>query len=627
MTEVADKAADLLESATAALPHGKRRRGQETMARGVADAIESRRHLVVQAGTGTGKTLAYLVGVLASGRRTVVSTVTKALQDQLAIHDLPHAATALEPELGRRATWAVVKGRSNYVCRQRLSEALASNTLLDDAPSAAQRRELERLARFAADSDEGDLDRLDWVPTPATRRLAVVTSDECPGSAKCPEGANCFAEHARDRAASADVIVTNSHLYALDVATDGAILPEHDVVVFDEAHQLEDVVSASVSSSIGPATISHLSSIVRGVLVDGEATMRLEASGRALIAPLAAALDRRLATPLPRDVAEALSGARLAVHGVSSALALVTSPPPNVAQRLVRAEASCSRVLATIDEMLDPPPRSVCYVEGTAERPVAVLAPLDVAPALAEGVWSKRTAILTSATVPIGMPNRIGLPDFELLDVGSPFDYENQGLLYCPRAMPEPNAPGRDEAVRDELARLIAAAGGRTLALFTTWRAMRAAADALDGSLPGRLLRQDDLPKPALIEAFATDETSSLFATAGFFQGVDVPGRSLSLVVIDKIPFPRPDQPLLAARRDEIGSRAFTEIDVPIAATALAQAAGRLIRSERDRGVVAILDPRIATRGYGRTLLSAVPSFSRTTELDAVRRFLDDSLS
>jgi len=627
MTEVADAAADLLETATAALPNGTRRRGQETMARGVADAIASRRHLVVQAGTGTGKTLAYLVGVLASGRRTVVSTVTKALQDQLASHDLPHAVDALESELGRRPTWAVVKGRSNYVCRQRLAEALASDTLLDDRPSATQRRELKRLAEFAATSDEGDLDRLDWLPTQATRRLAVVTSDECPGAAKCPEGHHCFAERARDRAATADVIVTNSHLYALDVATDGAILPEHDVVVFDEAHQLEDVVSASVSSSIGPGTLTQLSAIVRGVLVDGDATARLEASGRALLGPLSAALDRRLSIPLPRPVAEALSGARLSVAAVSSSLGLVTSPPPSVAQRLVRAEASCLRVLATIDELLDPPPRTVCFVEGSAERPVAVLAPLDVAPALHEGVWEKRTAILTSATIPTGMPNRIGLPDFELLDVGSPFDYENQGLLYCPRSIPEPKAPDRDDAVRDELARLIAAAGGRTLALFTTWRAMRAAADALDGSLPGRLLRQDDLPKPALIEAFAADESSSLFATAGFFQGVDVPGRSLTLVVIDKIPFPRPDQPLLSARRDEIGARAFSEIDVPIAATALAQAAGRLIRSERDRGVVAILDPRIATRGYGRTLLAAVPGFARTTEFESVRRFLDDALA
>lgn len=626
MTDVADRASLLLAVATAALPAGRERRGQETMSRAVADAIDGRTHLVVQAGTGTGKTLAYLVPLLAARARVVVSTVTKALQDQLALHDLPHAVESLESELGRRASWAVVKGRSNYVCRQRLQESLEPNLLGEDRPTTDVRSELERLAALGDESD-GDLERLDWTVSPTARRLAVVSSEECPGAQRCPEGQRCYAELARDRASSADIIVVNGHLYALDVATDGAILPEHDVVVFDEAHQLEDVVSDSISYSIGSASVAHLASTLRAVLRDDELLGRLDSAARSLAPCLSGVLDRRLDGPLPRAIADALVGVRLAVSAAAAALSSIESPPADLAQRLVRAVASCARLLATIDVLLDPPPRTVCYVEGTTDRALLVLAPLDVAPALANGVWSRRTAILTSATIPIGLPQRLGLDDCEVLDVGSPFDYEAQGLLYCPRTLPEPNAPGRDDAVGEELLRLIEAAGGRTLALFTTWRAMRAAADALDGRLPGRLLRQDDLPKAALVETFSADESSSLFATAGFFQGVDVPGSSLSLVVIDKIPFPRPDQPLLAARRDEIGREAFGRIDVPLAATALAQAAGRLIRSETDRGVVAILDPRLATRAYGAILLAALPPFTRTTEFRTVERFLESILA
>jgi ATP-dependent DNA helicase DinG len=240
------------------------------------------------------------------------------------------------------------------------------------------------------------------------------------------------------------------------------------------------------------------------------------------------------------------------------------------------------------------------------------------------GVWSKRLAILASATIPLAMPSRIGLDpeSVDIIDVGSPVDYENTAMLYCAKHLPEPNDPRRDNSVHDEIETLIKFAGGRTLALFTTYRAMHLAADEMEKRLPYNIMRQDQMPKMALINAFSNDEQSCLFATAGFFQGVDVPGRTLSLVIIDKIPFPRPDDPLLSARRDVVGKNWFSEIDIPLAATALAQASGRLIRSQSDSGVVAILDPRLATKGYGKRLGSVLPPMKRTIELHEVQSFL-----
>jgi ATP-dependent DNA helicase DinG len=231
--------------------------------------------------------------------------------------------------------------------------------------------------------------------------------------------------------------------------------------------------------------------------------------------------------------------------------------------------------------------------------------------------------VLTSATIPVTLPARLGLKadDADVVDVGSPFDYAEQAVLYCARHLPDPRDPARSRKVHEEIERLILVAGGRTLALFTSWRAMREAADHLEGRIPYALMRQDDLPKMALIEAFTDDVESCLFATQGFFQGVDVPGPALSLVIIDKIPFPRPDDPLLSARRDVEGDAAFSTIDIPLAATQLAQAAGRLIRNRTDHGVVAILDPRLATKGYGGRIVSALPPMTPTTSFEAVESF------
>ena len=607
----------LLEIATGALDATERRPGQVSMAEAVAAAVESERHAVITAGTGTGKTLAYLVPVVASGRRAVVATATKALQDQIASRDLPHVVEALADEIGRTVTWSVLKGRSNYLCLQRLDELQAR--LETEIPA----RVLEQLVEWAGRTESGDVASVDWPVSELHLRHATVGADECPGATRCPRGADCFAERARDRAAESDVVVVNLHLYGLDLASDGMILPEHDVVVIDEAHQLEDVTSAAAGSAAGPGAISACAAAVRGVIREPALDAGLTGAAASLAAALAPSLNARIATPIGGPVRDAISVARIQVEAAASAVRRVPSDDASVAQRAARAATSALRLLDSLDRLLEAGTDSVAFVSGTAQQPRLEVAPLDVGSFLQEHLWSRRTAVLTSATVPVTLPARLGLgpDDADVVDVGSPFDYAEQALLYCARHLPDPRDPARAGKVHEEIERLIRAAGGRTLALFTSWRAMREAADYLEGRIPYALMRQDDLPKMALIDAFTDDVESCLFATQGFFQGVDVPGPALSLVIIDKIPFPRPDDPLLSARRDAEGDAAFSTIDIPLAATQLAQAAGRLIRSRTDHGVVAVLDPRLATKGYGGRIVSALPPMTPTTSFDAVETF------
>ena len=611
----------LLEIVTGALPHAERRPGQEQMAETVFDAIRHGRHAILQAGTGTGKSLAYLVPVMLAGKKTVVATVTKALQDQLATKDLPLVAAGIAETTGRRPTWAVLKGRNNYLCLQRLDELRGATALsFDDA--AIDDDQLARLERWARSTSSGDLAGVDWPLPDAVARSVSVGSDECPGASRCPRGDECFAEFARRRAADADVVVVNTHLYGLDVASLGAILPEHEVVIFDEAHQLEDVMSGSTGNTLSAGRISHLGSAIRSVLSDDALSGSLAQIATDLTGALAPSLNTRLATPLRDDLADLLVRLRLKIDETLGALGALSTDHPETKQRLLRATVACQRLIETVDAFLTASDHSVVFVTGTSDRPVLERAPLDVGPTLASGVWNTKTAILTSATMPLSLPERIGLGDVDVLDVGSPFDYENNGLLYCAKHLPSPTDPRRDDAVIEELARLIEAAGGRTLALFTTYRAMHKTADALSDRLQYPILRQGELPKALLLERFTNEHATCLFATSGYFQGVDVPGDAVVLVTIDKIPFPRPDDPLLGARRERVGNEAFNIYDVPIAATQLAQAAGRLIRTANDRGVVAILDPRLATKSYGKRLVSALPPMPRTVDFERVRDFL-----
>ena len=627
----ADEAAIALEEVCGALPGGgEHRPGQEAMSRRIAEAIEEGSHLVIRAGTGTGKSLAYLVPAILSGQRTIVATATKALQDQLAGKDLPF----LVEHLDHQFNFAVLKGRSNYVCRQRLDEVAGSEAqqALDGLAETANADELQAIAAWADTTETGDRADLPIQPTPATWAAVSVGSHECPGAVKCPRGGDCFSEKARSAAAGADVVVTNLHLYGIDVATDGMILPEHDLAILDEAHQTEDVLAQACGFELRGGRFTALVRNARSILTGSRAIEDVNNLVGHLVDALAGHVGRRLVPAEDGDLRSALELARSRLAGLRSELMNIpTTGPGDVAARRARALQTLGTLSGDVDAALNldggpMPGAKVAWVEGRADRPVLHVAPVEVGEVLNQKLWGDRTVVLTSATVPANLADRLGMTDhphrFE--DVGSPFDFDRQALLYCATSLPDPREADYRAACHDEIERLAVAAGGRMLALFTSRRALDEAVEALRDRLPWTVLHQDDLPKPLLMARFAEDETSCLFGTKGLWHGIDVPGTSLSLVVIDRIPFPRPDDPLLSARRDLVGSGAFREIDLPLAATELAQGAGRLIRTGDDIGVVAVLDRRLATnKSYRWDLLEAMPPMARTSDPREVVSFLE----
>lgn len=626
---------DALEIATSALPAAEARPGQRQMATAVEEAIAEGRHLVVQAGTGTGKTIAYLVPAMLAGKRTVVATATKALQDQLAKKDLPFLVEALSDYLGHEVSWAVLKGRRNYVCRQRIAEVsgqAGGKNKRDDSPtlldledfSTTTRREIDRIVAWAGHTPTGDFADLDFNPSERATLAVSVGSEECPGANRCPFGGSCFAEMARARATEAEIIVVNTHLYGNHIASDGALLPEHDIVIVDEAHGLEDIMSDTVGISIGEGSFTYFAGAVRRILDDPKLNQEITDVGLMLNEVLAPNLGNRLSAPLPAVVAEVLAAGRRVVGATLDGLRRIETKDDDSNQRKLRAQMLATRLADTLDAALGIDSTFVPFVTGRADRPKLDIAPLDVAPILREGVWSKHPSILTSATIPANMPTRIGLPadNTSMLDVESPFDYPENAILYCSTSLPEPNSPQFSSRMHDELFHLISAAGGRTLALFTSYKAMDAAVTEMRKRLTVTVFAQNEYQRGQLVRMFSEDETSCLFATASFFQGIDIPGRTLSLVTLDRIPFPRPDDPLLSARREALGDRAFRDIDLPRAATLLAQATGRLIRNASDRGVVAVFDPRLGTKGYRREILAAMPPMRRSTTRSEVEEFL-----
>jgi len=633
---LADAALAALDAVTLQLPGGGEvREGQRTMAAAVANAIESGRHLLVQAGTGTGKSLAYLVPAVMSGKKVVVATATKALQDQLAGKDLPFLAAHIDAQRAVPLRWAVLKGRSNYVCRQRLAELgrTAANGAqlgldgVDKLADAARPDELLRINSWAATTVTGDRAELDFEPSTRTWTAVSVGVRECPGATRCPNGETCFAERARRDAANADVVIVNQHLFALDLVLDGIILPDHDVVVIDEAHQTEDTVAAAAGCELTSGRFDALARVCAAILEDSTLIADAEDAGHRMADAAAAHLGTRLLGGLTDTLADAVNNARDRVERLMHALRGVPdNGPGDVAARKLRAVQTSTALIADIDTLLFQRETDVAWVEGRAEFPVIRIAPVDVAPTMSSALWSKKVAILTSATLPARLAPRLGLDasfNFDELDVGSPFDYEKQALLYCPVDLPDPRAPGYREALHAELEQLIVAAGGRTLALFTSWRAMNEAVEHLRPRLPWPVLAQGDLPKTALVDAFSLDPHTSLFATMSFWQGIDIPGETLSLVTIDRLPFPRPDDPLLEARREIAGPGAFREIDLPRAATLLAQGAGRLIRTAHDRGVVAVLDARLAkNKSYRWDIVNALPPMRRTRHRSETIAFL-----
>lgn len=620
MTDVARA----LATVTSALPAAEDRPGQQTMAQAVATAIESGRHLVVQAGTGTGKTLGYLVPAIVAGKRVVVATATKALQDQLAAKDLPF----LEAHLGVPFEWAVLKGRSNYVCMQRVREIQGADKgqLELEEFAVATKVEINKLVAWSGETDTGDQGSLSWAPSDRAWQAVSVGSDECPGVTRCPMGSVCFAEAARQRASVADVVVVNMHLYGLHVGSGGMMLPEHDVVVMDEAHQLEDIMSDTVGVQVVGGRFTTLTAALKRILDDPQLVGSVAEASLVVRDALVPFLGQRLSSPFPDAVQDMLVDVRGRVEKALNALRAIESDVEDAKARKMRGQQLATRLQDSIDLALGNRDGFVAFVSGGVDYPRLEIAPLEVGNVLNNGIWSQRTAVLTSATIPASLGARVGLPPsgYDVIDVGSPFDYEHHALLYCAIHMPDPRSPAYAPAVHDELTALITAAGGRTLALFTSWKAMDAAAEAVRARVDVPVLTQRDLPKTALVKAFSEDEHTCLFATAGFFQGVDIPGRTLSLVVIDRIPFPRPDDPLLSARREKLGASAFGQIDLPRAAMLLAQATGRLIRNANDRGVVAVMDPRLGKANYRWDIVKALPPMKRTRHRADAEAFLRD---
>ena len=607
------------------LPNGgEDRPGQQEMTAAVADAVTTEQHLVASAGTGTGKSLAYLLPTILSGKRTVVSTATKALQDQLANKDLPF----LQEHLDVPFEFAVLKGRSNYVCRQRLYELEEEGEQLGldvGDNNSVDADDLDEILQWVKTTPTGDRAELSVEPSARTWASVSVGPTECPGQAKCPMGGSCFAEMARERAMAADLVVVNTYLYALDLVTENAILGEHDVAVIDEAHQIEDIVAGAAGFELTGGRLRSLANTIGAIVADDQLLSDLHDIAEQLALDLEPHLGNRI-EEVDTDLARSLNRARDRADRALNALRKIPKESkPEVIGRKERATNAATHLIADIDIALDLGAEQVAWIEGH-RSPALKVASIDVSNVLSENLFANRSAILTSATIPPNLAGRLGMDDFphSEIDVGSPFDFENAGMLYCAAHMPDPRSAEYRDAVHNEIEALVMAAGGRTLALFTSWRSMNLAKEYLLDRLPYQLLVQGDSPKQVLVDEFTNDEESVLLATMSFWQGVDIPGPALSCVIIDRLPFPRPDDPLLSARRDVIGAAAFREIDLPRASMLLAQGAGRLVRSATDTGVVAVLDSRLATsKSYRWDLIKALPPLKRTKTRDEAIAFLN----
>jgi ATP-dependent DNA helicase DinG len=693
---------DTLLTAAVADIGGAQRPGQVAMADAVQHAMESGQHLAVQAGTGTGKSLAYLVPAVrhalagagpdgseptgpgtgsrpwfatgagtGSGRSVVISTATIALQRQLIERDLPRLAAALGELLGREPVFAILKGRRNYLCLNKVHGTAPDepeDSLFDPRSVSAIGRQVTRLHEWAATTETGDRDAL--IPGVDDRawRQVSVNARECIGAQKCPFGSQCFAEQARDTAGEADIVVTNHALLAIDAMENYIVLPEHDVVVIDEAHDLVDRVTSVAS---GELSASAVETAVRrcGRLVGDDLTSRLHDAGEGLALALADTQAGRLdmlsdqvelALITVQDAAAACA-ADLRAHadGEDDTQQLVatrtaTVAVDEVAENAARLVAAFAAEIAARPEVvwLDRPAS-----EESARPDTLRVAPLHVGGLLAERLFKQRTVVLTSATLTLGgsfepLARQWGLPqhgasdtvarpavepddeaagadsaglNWTGLDVGSPFDHRRNGILYVARHLPPPGRDGLADSYLAELRELITASGGRTLGLFSSMRAARQAADALRADIGVPLLCQGEDSTGLLVSRFAEDETSCLFGTLSLWQGVDVPGRSLQLVVIDRIPFPRPDDPLASARQRAVAARGgngFMAVAAAQAALLLAQGTGRLLRTVDDRGVIAILDPRLATARYGSFLRLSLPPYWSTYDPQIARSAL-----
>ncbi|MDT5184773.1 MAG: ATP-dependent helicase DinG [Mycobacterium sp.] len=643
---------------------GAERHGQIEMAEAVAHAFDTGEHLAVQAGTGTGKSLAYLVPAIARAVDTdepvVVSTATIALQRQLVDRDLPRLADSLADALPRRPEFALLKGRGNYLCLNKIHNGSATEPedrpqeeLFEPMAASALGRDVQRLIAWSSTTDTGDRDEVKpGVPDRSWSQVSV-SARECIGVARCPFGTDCFAEKARDKAGHADVIVTNHALLAIDAVSDAAVLPEHELLVVDEAHELVDRVTGVATAELS-ATSMGVAHRRAARLVDQELAQRLEAATATFSSAIHDATPGRIDV-LDDEMTTYLTALRDAASRARSAIDTAPSDPKAASARAEAVTAlndisdTASRILTSFVPAI-PDRTDVVWLDhddgaharstkdkGGNVRAVVRVAPLSVAGLLRGRLFEHSTAVLTSATLTIGgtfdaMASAWGLAGIDEvkwrgIDVGSPFDHAKAGILYVAAHLPPPGRDGTGSAEQlDEIQALISAAGGRTLGLFSSMRAAKAAAEIMRERLDTPVLCQGDDTTSALVQRFADDAATSLFGTLSLWQGVDVPGPSLSLVLIDRIPFPRPDDPLLTARQRAVAARGgngFMAVAASHAALLLAQGAGRLLRRVDDRGVVAVLDSRMATARYGGYLRASLPPFWATTDATRVRQALE----
>ncbi|GAA1462605.1 ATP-dependent DNA helicase [Williamsia maris] len=665
----------LLESAVSALG-GAHRDGQVRMASAVANAIDTGEHLAVQAGTGTGKSLAYLVPALRhavdSGTTVVVSTATIALQRQLIERDLPRLAKALTKPLKRAPTFAILKGRSNYVCLNKVHSGEAeeqTDELFDAFTMSRVGREVVRLREWVSDTESGDRDELPIAVLDRSWKQISVSARECLGATNCSYGTDCFAELARAEAGSADVVVTNHAMLAIDAMSGFNVLPEHDVVIVDEAHELVDRITSVATAEISPGTVAGVARRC-AKLIDEELADDISGAGE-LVAQLLDQTPPGRWTRLPDGAPETFAGLRDRLWRARSAIgpARGNADPAGAAARSAAITAlddlhdNAVRLLGAFDEPDESKRRDVVWIAEDLvrdeRRRVIRIAPLSVGGLLRSSLFNETTAILTSATLTIGgtfdnLAANWGLPisgrgadttaplsdltatgssvpadgdtfRWQGVDVGSPFDYRTSAILYVAAHLDPPGRAGIAPATIDEMVALIESAGGRTLGLFSSIRAAKEAAALVRERIDHPVLCQGENATGTLISQFAADESTCLFGTLSLWQGVDVPGPSLSLVLIDRVPFPRPDDPLLIARQAAVAARGgngFLAVAANHAALLLAQGAGRLLRATDDRGVVAVLDPRLVTARYGGYLRASLPPFWQTSDPAVVRAAL-----
>jgi ATP-dependent DNA helicase DinG len=643
-------------------PNYEFRRGQLQMAEAVERALSEKRHLIVEAGTGTGKTLAYLLPVIRSGKRVIISTGTKNLQEQLFFKDVPFLEQLLfsnEPMASNAGKLRVcyMKGRGNYLCRQKLYD-LTEQPVLNGLQEIEQYRQIAEWEQTTVTGDRAELREL-----PESTQLwpkLDARTERCTGT-KCKQWERCFITEMHRRAVESDIIIVNHHLFFADLALrqtggpEAGVLPEFSAVIFDEAHELEDVAGSYFGVSVSnlrfeelardvEATLQQKKAISPGVI---QALARLRERSRFFFGLLPPGEGRSAFTSREEFLeqhGDDYDAVMQALKGAVAELELLQQKPEEVFNFLRRC-GELQAQLAFIMESRDK--NTVFWIEyrgesrrrGGQTHIILQATPIDVSQILRQTLFENvETAILTSATLAVAgapgrgsfeyMRQRVGLEHARELVVSSHFNYSRQAILYVPPDMPDPRAPGFARTAAEKIRRLLEITQGRAFCLFTSYAQMNDMHDRLLGELPYPMLLQGQAPKNALLEEFRLTANAVLFATSSFWQGVDVQGEQLSCVIIDRLPFAVPNDPVVAARIGAIndgGGNAFFEYQVPAAVIALKQGFGRLIRSVKDRGVLALLDNRLLKQRYGKTFVDSLPPYQKTRDLAEVERFFGDA--